>query len=149
MILFRRAKEEDSKFLYELKKKSMGNYIEQVWGWNAKSQRKNILYRLKLKKDLIIIKSGEKIGYLSTFRTKKKIIISNLAILPQYQNIGIGTKIFKKIALISIEEKKPLYFSVLKINTQARDLWVRLGGIIIGENGTHFFMKFNPNSKST
>ncbi|MFX0139811.1 MAG: GNAT family N-acetyltransferase, partial [Candidatus Hodarchaeota archaeon] len=144
MILFRRVKENDLEFLYKLKKESMGDYIEQVWGWNPKLQRENIINRLKLKKDLIIIKSGKKIGYLSTFRTKKSITIVNLAILPKYQNKGIGTKIFKKIVAISIKKSKPLYFSVLKINVDARNLWLRLGGNIIGEDDTHLFMKYVP-----
>ena len=148
MILLKKAKEEDLEFLLKLKKESMGDYIEQTWGWDPNWQRENVFQHLDLKRTLIVIKSGKRIGWLSIFRTKKSITFENFALLPEYHNLGIGTKVFKKVISISTEESKPLYLQVLKVNTQAQDLFKRLGFIITGENNSHFFMRYNATNNN-
>ncbi len=71
--------------------------------------------------------------------------VLQLQILPEQQNKGHGHELLTQ--LLQEHAPKPFYLSVLKANP-AKDLYLRLGFNIIGEQGPEFHMKHQNNSGS-
>ncbi|TFF87898.1 MAG: GNAT family N-acetyltransferase [Promethearchaeota archaeon] len=143
MIILRRAKKEDLKFLYKLREATLKKYIDQIGHWDEEWQRNNIIKPSNLKRTLIIIKFGQEVGNISIFKRRKSLSLVRIEILPKFQCQGIGTNILNRLISLSTKIKTPLFLQVLKLNKNAQKFYYRLGFIKIGENDTHLKLKFN------
>ena len=119
MIQSRPATPEDSEFLYNLKKITLKEYIEQVWGWDEKFQRNLHQKRFDSEKYRIIQDKGKDIGCLSVEKHPDKLFLSIIKILPGYQNKGIGSSLIRNLIQKGIQEEKNVELQVLKVNRKA------------------------------
>jgi len=105
----------------------MRSYVEQVWGsFSEENNRKNIADTIAAKNYSIIRCRGEDVGAISVERHPDFIKLSQLFILPQHQNKGIGTSLVRELASQARKSRMPLRLRVLK-NNPARRLYERLG----------------------
>src|SRR5215510_15070285 len=122
-IELRQATVADTKFLWDVFRVSMKDYITQTRGeWNE--QREESQFRHQLAP----IKGSAR-------------WIHTICIVPERQNRGIGTEVIRSAIAEAETQKMPLYLSVLKVNP-ARRLYERLGFAVIEETEHHFRMKF-------
>ena len=143
MIHFRSATPDDSEFLYNLKKKTLREYIKQTWGWDEEVQCIYHKKNFEPKKYQIIQEDGEDIGCISTEEQSKKFILSVIEITPDYQNKGIGSKLIRDLIDKGLQERKTIELQVLKVNQRAFNLYKSLGFTLKDENQTHYQMTYS------
>ena len=89
-----------------------------------------------------ILLDGRIIGFLKVVETDIEIYIANLMLHPNFQNLGIGTRILQQIIHQSQQKRKLISLQVLKYN-RARSLYERLGFYIVEITKCHYKMKRN------
>ena len=70
------------------------------------------------------------------------LVIGMLRILPEWQNIGLGTAILRLSMRIAESLGINLYLGVLKTNTNARSLYERLGFVTYTEIPDEYYMVY-------
>jgi ribosomal protein S18 acetylase RimI-like enzyme len=97
--------------------------------------------------ELYLIKNkSEKIGHLYIWRSTGEIRIIDIALLPKFQNRGIGSNILKQLTEESDKKDKKLTIHVEQQNP-AIHLYERFGFKKISEEGIYFFMERQPLNK--
>lgn len=145
-ISFRSAKENDYKFLWNLHKVTMKEYVEETWGWDQEFQRSYFDDHFDSKTIQIVEVENNDIGAIEVQIKEDEIYISNMKIVPKLQNKGIGGTILKKIIQSSLKQQKPIRLQVLKVNP-AQNLYRRLGFEVAGKTETHLVMRKEFGSK--
>jgi len=138
---FRKCEESDFNFIYELKEKCFKWYIEEIYGWDEKIQIE--LTQKEMDEHLtdmnIIQYEGTDIGLFTFyFDEKGDACIGMFAILPDYQGMGIGTKILKTV--LEENEGVRIYLKTYRENP-ARNLYLRVGFKKYDETKTHWLME--------
>lgn len=145
MIYFRSATPEDSEFLYQLKKKTMKEYIAQTWGWNEQIQRDYHQKNFNPEKCLIIQKKGQDIGCISIEEQPDTLFLNIIEISPEFQNLGIGKSVIQDLIDKGLQENKGIALQVLKVNHKAIKLYKTMGFAISDETETHYYMIHSSN----
>ena len=91
----------------------------------------------------VILLDGRPVGNLIVIRAQKEIRLAEIALIPEGQNQGIGSRLIQDLAGEAEEMGLPLRLHVAKFNRAIR-LYRRLGFVLIGDTGTHFFMERGP-----
>ena len=126
-VELRQASPADADFIYRLIETTMRSYVEQVWGsFSEENNRKNIAETIAAKNYSIIRCRGEDVGAISVERHPDFVKLSQLFILPQHQNRGIGTSLVRELASEAQQAGMPVRLRVLR-NNPARRLYERLG----------------------
>jgi ribosomal protein S18 acetylase RimI-like enzyme len=121
----------------------MRSYVEQIWGsFSEELNRQNIAETIAAKNYSIIQCRGENIGAISVERHADFIELSQLFILPQHQNKGIGTSLVRTLALEARQGGMPLRLRVLKSNP-ALCLYERLGFRVSSTTPERVYMELN------
>lgn len=139
------ATRKDLNFLYNLKKKTLKQYIDGLWGWDNNFQRKNLLKHFNSNRISIILFATKKIGCLILRKSKNWIIVELIALKPEFQCKGIGTFIMKNVISQSQKENKPIFLQVLKVNKRAIEFYLKLGFLQTSESETGFNMQYKKN----
>ena len=90
---------------------------------------------------LIILKDNQEAGRLYIARWPEEIRIVDLALLPEFRNSGIGSKILGDIINEAKALEKPVSIHVERFNP-ALNLYRRLGFSKVGEHGVYDLMKW-------
>jgi orotate phosphoribosyltransferase len=118
----------------------MKEYVDRVWGWEDVYQESLFRKNYVPANIQIITYDDIDIGMLSLEERDENVFLSTIEIHPDYQGKGIGTTIIKKIVADSAKKTKIVTLQVLKVNP-AKDLYERLGFIVVEETKTHFRMR--------
>ncbi|MBK0382169.1 GNAT family N-acetyltransferase [Pedobacter sp. SD-b] len=137
----RDAINKDLELTYRIKTNSIKMYVERIWTWNKKTQRKIHETNFMASKTKIIIHDLREVGYLVLKETFDEIYIENLLIDNEFQNLGIGKTIMKEIIERATSEKKLIYLQVFKINIKAIKFYRNLGFEKTSEMENHVGMK--------
>ncbi len=131
----------DYEFVYEAKKNAYKKYVEKYWGsWNEEEQRKYFdKFITNVRNNALIIFFEEtKIGfYNGEILSNGNYEIGNICIIPQYQNMGIGSNILK--AKLEENKDKNIEIQYFKQNPVGK-LYERLGFTPNGETEYHYRM---------
>jgi len=92
---------------------------------------------------MIILLDGRPAGSLIVIRARKEIRLAEIVLVPEYRNRGIGGALIEELAGEAGKSGLPLRLHVAKFNRAIR-LYRRLGFVLIGDTGTHFFMGRGP-----
>ncbi len=141
-IILRHCLTEDSEFYYNVKKTTLKQYIEQIWGeWDEDFQRERHKKNFSPKYTQIIQWCAKDIGILVIEEDSEVLMVHNIEILPEYQNKGIGTYLMLKIVQNANEKRKNVLLHVLKSNLKAKKFYHKIGFKDDIEEETHFRMK--------
>lgn len=88
----------------------------------------------------IVLFDNKEIGRLMSERKDKELLGVDLAILPEYRNLGIGTYLLQNLIDEAVNTNRVFSLHVLKNSTAIR-LYTRLGMVVTGDIGTHFQME--------
>ena len=130
----------DLDFLYNLHRVAMKTYVEEIWGWDEGWQKEYFRQKFDPAAIEIIRFDGKDVGAVVIEQRDTEVYISNIEILPEYQNRGIGMGIIREALAAAEQAEKPVALQVLKVN-RARGLYERLGFSVVGETQTHYFMR--------
>jgi ribosomal protein S18 acetylase RimI-like enzyme len=76
---------------------------------------------------------SESVGYMQLKLDSGALHLVNILILPEFQNLGIGTEVIKNLITESEKDGRVLKLGVFKINERARKLYESLGFKTYGE----------------
>jgi ribosomal protein S18 acetylase RimI-like enzyme len=143
MLALRQATEGDKEFCWNLHGQTMRDYVDATWGWLEADQAKRFEASFDPSKVLIIELDEQPIGMLVVDLSHVPVRILSIEISPEHQKSGHGTAIISGI--IERAAGQPVWLQVLKVNP-ARDLYERLGFVVVGETPTHWQMIREPPS---
>src|SRR5579862_7110897 len=90
---FRPATEADYAFLFDLHRQTFRLYVEQTWGWDEAVQAEIVRREFAGSSFRIIRYQGKDIGCICIEDHGDHLFLDHIAILPDYQNRGIGTRL--------------------------------------------------------
>ena len=122
----RKATEEDLDLTFIIKRNSLSEYLEMLWGWNEKAQKNFHKKEFKKEHFQVIETQNESIGYLEIEPFTDHIFLANLMILQKFQGQGIGKIIMKDL----IRNNPKIVLEVLKVNQRAIQFYQGLGSLI-------------------
>lgn len=137
-ICFRDVAESDFEWLYDLRKKTMSQYINES---GSEFVRESQIDRIRKEYDSIKIVRFENqdVGMLKVVRHADRWEIIQIQLLPNYQCLGIGTQLIQTVLQEASIKKIPVYLSVLKVNP-AKCLYEKLGFEIVEEKEISYTM---------
>ena len=92
----------------------------------------------------VILYQGEPAGRLWIGRDAEQIRLLDIALLPEYQNRGVGTLLVRDLSDDAAREGKPLRHMVFKFNTAAMRFYERLGFRQVEDVGAYIHMELRP-----
>ena len=88
----------------------------------------------------LILLDGRPVGRLYVARWHDEIRIIDIALLPEYRNAGIGSRLLGELLDEAAQAGKPVRIHVEKFNPAVR-LYRRLGFAILDDRGVYWFME--------
>ena len=142
VVTLRPAGEDDRHLLWLIQCQSLRPAIEATWGWDEALQRRHFEDHWGVCGREIIRIDGADAGMLSVEIRPDHVFLRNIALLPQFQARGIGTKVVRDVMDHASRLGLPVRLQVLKVN-RARRLYERLGFREVAETPTHYQMVFD------
>jgi ribosomal protein S18 acetylase RimI-like enzyme len=96
----------------------------------------------------VILVDGEPAGRLMVLRSEHDTLIVDIALLPPYRRLGIGTRLLEPIIEETSERGATLTIHVERMNTALR-LYRRLGFEAVGDDGVYLTMRRHPRQASS
>lgn len=90
----------------------------------------------------VVLLHDKQVGYMYVDRGEKWILGIDIAMLPEYRSVGIGSLLISELLNEAKQKGIPFNIQVLKHNAAALRLYERLGFSYTGEEGLHFQMKW-------
>lgn len=142
MISTRKALEADFEFTYCAKELGYRANIEKIWGkwddaWQRGEHRKDFDAGLLE----VVTYGGVNAGYIYICRYPDHIQLADIAILPEFQNKGIGTNLIKQLLTEARSRGIPMGLGVFKINPSALRLYRSLGFVQVSEDAIFIKMR--------
>jgi len=138
----RPATADDYTWLWEVKRLTMRPYVEQTWGtWDDRAQERFFRRHFSPTTIDVIEVDGQNAGLLNVEREPDALFLANIQIHPDFQNRGLGAAVVGTVLETGRSLGLPVRLQVLKVNTRARDFYLRLGFRPYGENLTHFLLR--------
>lgn len=141
----RPATSADSEWLSALRRVTMRAYVEETWQiWDDAVQSARFDDPEEIAKIQIVTVEGRDAGLWHVERTAQDIFLANIQIHPDFQNRGLGSTLIIELLREAHTRRQPLRLQVLKVNTQARRLYERLGLRAFDQTSTHVLMIWRP-----
>lgn len=123
--------------------------IENIEPSKIEECKKRILQEINghfLNSKTYVIELGlKKIGRLRLVETDNELFIAGIQILPNYRNLGSGSKVLNLLINQVLITKKNLRLEVQKNNKKAKNLYHRLGFVVqIEQEDDDIMIKISP-----
>ena len=145
-IVLKRAAAADFDLTFAIKKSAGGHYIQDVFGWDEKTQIGFHERQFSAENTRLILRDGTVVGWVSVFDHTDHTRIGEFYVLPEFQNAGIGTAVLLEAVAHASRRNVPLHIRVFGINRAVR-LYERLGFQKQDEDGPFLNMKLAPSSE--
>ena len=140
-IELRNVKEKDFDWLYNLRSQTMTKYISDSGdNFDLETQSNRIMKEYESIK--IVRSDNQDIGMFKVKRNSDKWEIIQIQLLPDYQHMGIGTKLIQELQMEASQQGVAIFLSVLKVNP-AKRLYERLGFEAIHEKEKSYTMRYS------
>jgi ribosomal protein S18 acetylase RimI-like enzyme len=140
----RAATEQDSEFVFLVKKAALVEYIDQMWGWDEGFQREYHKKDYEPERTRIIVQDERDVGWMLVSETGTEITIQEIYLKPEHQSQGIGSYLIRQALEKAERQRKPVRLQVLKVNRRARQLYERLSFRTVGETEAYYLMSTGP-----
>jgi ribosomal protein S18 acetylase RimI-like enzyme len=129
----RKASSADWEFIWQLRIKTMKDYVSQSYGWDENVQRHYA--EESLNGDIVVV-DGKPAGVLTLSDWGDQLHLTWMAILPEYQGKGLGSQLINYCQQQADQAGKTLTLQVLR-NNPAALLYKRHGFEIYAQNDPH------------
>lgn len=154
-VTLRRVTPEDEEFLYAVYASSREDEVAQVeWPEGMKeaflrmqfnAQRTDYDQRHTDAEYAVILVEGRPAGRIWISRPGDEIHLLDIALLPEFQNCGVGTVLLRRLMDEARREGLPLRHYVFILNTEALRFYERLGFTVVRESGGAYrYMEWVP-----
>lgn len=145
----------DLPFLFDVYGSTRVEELEPT-GWTAEMKVQFLRHQFSAQHDhyqrhypdaewLVIVRGADSVGRLYVEEWASQIRLIDIAILPQFRRLGIGTAILSDLRDWASEKSKPLTIHVEKSNP-ARSLYDRMGFVFAQENGAYDLLEWRPDA---
>jgi ribosomal protein S18 acetylase RimI-like enzyme len=93
----------------------------------------------------IILADGQEAGQLWVARCEEEIRLLDIALLPGFRSLGIGSRLLRELQQEAAATGKALRHCVFKPNVRAASFYQRLGFEPAADLGMYQLMQWNPN----
>ena len=148
-VVLRETKPEDEPFLFEV---YASTRIEELEGFGWDDNQKQAFIRMQFLArercyprvdDRIILLNGHAVGRMMVDRTESAILLRDIALLREYRNAGIGSRLIQDLMKEATHAGKPVELHVLASSPAVR-LYERLGFCRSGDEAAYLEMKWEP-----
>ena len=116
----RPARDDDREFIFEAYKATLQSYVDWAWGWDEDFQR-NGFWKHHPFNEFRVVTIGEKIvGGIHTEEQETLNFVRLIFLLPEFQGLGVGSKLLLDEGIRASESNKQLHLKVIKINPAKR-----------------------------
>jgi GNAT superfamily N-acetyltransferase len=154
-IALRPAESSDEVFLFDLYASSRGDDLAAM-GWDAAQIRDFLKTQYAAQQrffqanypeadEWMVLLESQAIGRLVVHRTQQEIRVVDIALLPEYRNTGIGTRLLRELLAEAERLRKPFRIQVMR-SSAAVTLCERLGLTKTGETGSHYQMEWRADA---
>ena len=112
--------------------------------WQFDLQRREYDARFPDAEYYIILVDNAPAGRFWIGEDAEQIRLLDIAILPEFQNRGAGTRLLKQLIAEAVDSGKVLRHMVFVLNNDAHRFYERLGFEIIDDLGAYKHMEWNP-----
>ena len=158
-VSFRPIADSDLPFLCKLYRTTRQDEMDLLYNWSREEKRDFLDQQFNAQHSFyqhsfpdaqfdLIYHSGIRIGRLYQEERVDDIRIIDIAIIPQYRNQGIGSKLIRDIIVRAENIGKCVRIHV-EHNNRALQLYLNLGFQQIDTSGVYFLMEFRPSIKDT
>jgi len=142
----------DDEFLFSVYTSTRADELAQV-EWPAGQQELFLKYQFEMQRreydarfpdaeyDLILI-DEQPAGRIWIGRNNEQIRLMDIALLPQFQNRGVGTLLIRELINEAFSTKKNLRHMVFMMNNDAHRFYERLGFVVIEDFGAYKHMEW-------
>lgn len=152
-ISYREASESDSLFMAAVYNSTREEELAQT-GWPDEIKAQFLAHQFNAQhvdyqrnfpqaEWLVVERGGEGVGRLYIVDLDDHILIIDIAILPDYRSLGIGSAIFADVMDEARGAAKPIRIHVEK-NNPARRLYDRLGFAFYRDDGVYDLLEWRP-----
>jgi GNAT superfamily N-acetyltransferase len=148
-LILREATAEDQAFLLELYASTRVEELEP-FGWDENQKQAFIRMQFIARErtypradNRIILLRGRPVGRMLVDRSETGILLRDIALLTEYRNAGIGSRLIQDLMKEAASAGKPLRLHVLAASPAVR-LYERLGFRTSGDEGAYLEMKWIP-----
>jgi ribosomal protein S18 acetylase RimI-like enzyme len=147
---FRPAVQSDEPFLFKLYCSTRAEELA-AWGWSASEQEAFLTLQFDVQRryyqslencvvSRIIMQNDEPIGWIATIDSEHAVYLADIALTPNYRNVGIGTQILNEAIRAAEQAGKCMTLRVLKTNRAIR-LYQRLGFVPVAVDDVYIQME--------
>ncbi|EPJ49691.1 MAG: acetyltransferase [Osedax symbiont Rs2] len=140
----RGADEEDSEFLFHLKKSAEYAAVKAVFGWDEALQRKLHNVEFAQKRPTIVEVKGQRVGSYLLQEKGNHLYFCRFFLLPEHQGKGIGSKILQQCTNLADKDSRLVKLCYLQGNHVA-GLYRRFDFKVSHENSEFVYMSRQPN----
>ncbi|WDY59923.1 GNAT family N-acetyltransferase [Pseudomonas sp. PSKL.D1] len=131
-IELRRATDRQLDFARDLTRRAMLPYyrefdllwieeaFNEAWGW---------------REQWLVVEGDTLMGYFSLSQDRQALFIRELHLLPEYRGRGVGSWVLEALARWTQERQLPLLRLMVFKSNPARELYVRQGFVVMGDDG--------------
>ena len=153
-ISLRPVTAEEDEFLYALYASTRMDEVA-AFGWNEVQAEAFLRMQFGLRQqayrmqfpgadDTVILLNGKPVGRLIIERRDHEMVITDIAILPQYRKKGIGSQLIHELKSEVSGSAKPLVLRVDKSNIAAKAFYEKAGFAVIGDTDIVWAMECRP-----
>ena len=146
--VLRQAVAADFDLTFAIKKSAGGRYIQDVFGWDEQVQIGFHKSQFSPANTDLIVRNGTVVGWISVFDHEDHVKIEELYVLPEFQNMGIGTSVLLHAIEHARRRNVTVRLRVLGINRCGIRLYERLGFRRREEDGPFIHMELHPSSET-
>ena len=148
-LLLREATPEDEPFVLEV---YASTRIEELEGFGWDENQKQAFIRMQFLArercyprvdNRIILLNGRPVGRMMVDRSEAAILLRDIALLTEYRNAGIGTRLIQDLMKEATPAGKPIELHVVATSPAVR-LYERLGFCRSGGDAAYLEMKWVP-----
>jgi ribosomal protein S18 acetylase RimI-like enzyme len=155
-ITLRAAVPEDERFLFKVYASTRADEMA-VLGWNAAQAELFLSMQFRAQQGAygmqyetadhrIIMVDHEPVGRILVNRTEEEILLVDIALLAEYRNAGIGSRLIRELQREAAQAGVPVNLHVLKSNGAAARLYERLGFRSVGGDSVYSQMTWLPDT---
>jgi ribosomal protein S18 acetylase RimI-like enzyme len=117
--------------------------------WQFERQAEEYKQRFPDARYDVILVDGVPAGRIWVGGDDKQIRLLDIAIIPQFQNRGVGTHLLRQLMAEATQANKVLRHMVFVLNDNAHRFYERLGFVVIEDLGGYKHMEWAPGQSQT
>jgi len=144
---------EDEPFLFEVYASTRAEELA-LTGWDAPTRLAFVQMQFRAMRTgyagqfpkaefSVLVQAGRPVGRIVVDRSEEAICLVDLALLPEYRGLGIGTSLMRELIAEAGKVGKPIQLHVFK-RTRPIQWYARLGFVKTGETGAYDRLEWRP-----